>query len=407
MKKLPAILGVVIVLGIAAAAASVAVANTGKTVQIASGPSCKTATIGMTGPYTGPAAPLGLDQKHWGELFVNYWDSGKPIPGTPAGFKRTKIKLQEGDETLIPATAATVAVQLRSNAAVLGVVGFSVSQNVVAGGPILRRGGIAMVSGSATRVSLTDPTTPDGHVLSTGYFHRVVPNDGVQAPTDAKWIEKSVTSGQTVMLVDSADAYSVPLIQAIGAELSKAGIKADHESQPQPASGTADYTSLAQKAVAENAKYVVLAVQVPAAAQLFAQQLKADGYTGKFLGTDGTFGSPSQFNVEGSYISYFAPAVTTIKSDASIDADFAKRYGVTLNFGPPTWVAAQVVATAISMACADGHATRAEVRKDIGKVSLKTTLLGRPIAFTPNGDVKGASFPIFQIKGGQYVVVQP
>ena len=43
MKKLQAILGVILVLGVAAAAASVAVAKTGKTVQVAAGPSCKVA----------------------------------------------------------------------------------------------------------------------------------------------------------------------------------------------------------------------------------------------------------------------------------------------------------------------------------------------------------------------------
>ena len=41
MKKLRAILGVMFVLGVAAAAASVAVAKTGTTAHIAAGPSCK------------------------------------------------------------------------------------------------------------------------------------------------------------------------------------------------------------------------------------------------------------------------------------------------------------------------------------------------------------------------------
>ena len=104
--------------------------------------------------------------------------------------------------------------QLRSNPAVVLVNGFSGSQENVAGGPILRRGGLGFVSGSATRASLTDPTTPDGHVLSNGYFHRVVPNDNFQGSVDVAFMLKKlgIKSGDKVMTVDQAEAYSVPLI---------------------------------------------------------------------------------------------------------------------------------------------------------------------------------------------------
>ena len=368
------------------------------------GPSCKVATIGVTGPFTGPAASAGLDQRNWARLFISYWNSGKAIPGVPAGLKRTKLTSVEADTQLNPQVAATVAVQLRSNAAVLAVVGFSGSQENVAGGPILRRGALGFVSGSATRASLTDPSTPDGGVLATGFFHRVVPNDDFQSKTDARWVEKFTTSGDSVMTVDQAEAYSVPLITAVSDDLRAAGRTVDRESQP--ASQT-DFTSLAQKAVAEHAKFVVLGSQVASNAQLFLQQLKADGYTGKFLGTDGTFDS-SKFTVDGAYITYFGPDVHYISADSGIVADFKSRYGDTNSFGAPTWVATQVIAMAISNACTTGHghATRGTVRVAIGRVSLRSSLIGRPISFTKNGDVSGASFPVYQIQGGKYVQVQ-
>jgi branched-chain amino acid transport system substrate-binding protein len=368
------------------------------------GPSCTKATIGVTGPFTGPAASAGLDQRNWARLFISYWNAGKPIPGVPAALKRVKLASVEADTQLNPQVAATVAVQLRSNAAVLGVVGFSGSQENVAGGPILRRGGLGFVSGSATRASLTDPTTPDGSVLATGYFHRVVPNDDFQSATDAKWVEKSVKKGGTVMTVDQAEAYSVPLITAVSSQLKADGINVDRESQP---AATTDFTSLAQKAVAEHAEYVVLGSQVASNAQLFFQQLKADGYSGKFLGTDGTFDS-SKFTVDGAYITYFGPDVHYIKADTAIVANFKSKFGDTNSFGAPTWVATEVLATAISNACAagKGKVSRGAVRVAIGRVSLATSLLGRPISFTKNGDISGGTFPVYQIQGGKYVQVQ-
>jgi branched-chain amino acid transport system substrate-binding protein len=368
------------------------------------GPSCKVATIGVTGPFTGPAASAGLDQRNWARLFISYWNSGKAIPGVPAHFKRTKLRAVEDDTQLNPQVAATVAVSLRSNPAVLAVVGFSGSQENVAGGPILRRGGLGFVSGSATRASLTDPSTPDGSVLATGFFHRVVPNDDFQSKTDAALIEKLTKKGDTVMTVDQAEAYSVPLMDAVTSDLKAAGWNVDRESQP---ATQTDFTSLAQKAVAIHAKFVVLGSQVASNAQLFFQQLKADGYTGKFLGTDGTFDS-SKFTVDGAYITYFGPDVHFIPAVQSIVANFKSKYGDTNSFGAPTWVATQVIAMAISNVCRahHGHATRGAVRVAIGKVTLATSLIGRPIAFSKNGDILGGTFPVYQIQGGKYVQIQ-
>ena len=403
MRKISLVATVTALVALVAVAAALA-SGQNRAAVAAGGPSCTNALIGVTGPFTGPAASAGIDQRNWARLFINYWNSGKAIPGTPAGIKRVHLSSIEDDTQLNPSTAATVAVQLRSNTAVLAVVGFSGSQENVAGGPILRRGGLSFVSGSATRVSLTDPTQNNGGIGPTGFFRRVVPNDGIQSVTDAKWVEKFVAKGGTVMAVDQAEAYSVPLVSAITSDLKAAGRNVDRESQP---ATQTDFTSLAQKAVAEHAEFVILASQVASNAQLFAEQLHADGYTGKFLGTDGTFDS-TKFTFEGAYLTYFGPDVHYIKSDAAIVADFKSRYGDTNSFGAPTWVATQMIAMGISNACAagHGHVTRASVRKAIGEVSLSTSLLGRPIAFTKNGDVAGASFPVYQIQNGKYVQVQ-
>ncbi|HET7743157.1 MAG TPA: branched-chain amino acid ABC transporter substrate-binding protein [Gaiellaceae bacterium] len=415
MKK-GIIFALTVVMIASAAAASIAVANPNGSTAVAAGPSCKVATIALTGPYTGPAASAGIDQRNWGRLFIQYWNSGKAIPGTPSGFHRTKLRAIEADTALNPQLAATVAVQLRSNKAMLAVNGFSGSQENVAGGPILRRGHLAFVSGSATRASLTDPVTPDGHVLkkfnSAGkalapvYFRRVVPTDKRQGLTDATFVmnKLGVKSGDQVMTVDQAEAYSVPLTTLITQTLQKAGVKVDRQSQP---AAETDFTALANRAVAERAKAVVFASQVASNAQLFLQQLKSKGFSGQFLGTDGTFDS-SKFTVPGAYISSFSLDIHDVPIAKPIVANFEKQYGKTISFGAPSWVAVQTIAMGISTACADGQVSRGEVRRDIGQVKLKTSLLGKPIAFDKFGDVVGGvGFTIFKIgSGGSYDVVQ-
>lgn len=386
-------------------AASVAGADSTRVASPAA-PNCKLATIALTGPYTGPAGSAGLDQRNWGRVFLTNWNAGRAIPGVPAGFKRTKLKAVEADTQLNPQVAATVAVQLRSNKDVLAVNGFSGSQENVAGGPILRRGGLAFVSGSATRATLTDPTTPDGGVLKNGFFRRVVPNDNFQGRTDVTFMREKlgVGSGDTVMLVDSAEAYSVPLITLMTSLLNTAGVKTDRQSQP---AAQTDFTSLANRAVAQKAKVVAWAGQVASNAQLFTQQLKARGFTGDFIATDGGFDS-SQFKVPGSYISSFSLDINEVPVARPFVNQFKQRFGDTISFGAPSFVAVQMIAMGISNACSDGKVSRGEVRREIGKVSIKNSLLGAPIAFDKAGDVKGGvGFSIFQIQGdGSYKIVQ-
>lgn len=409
------VVAIAAVTAVSAVAASVATADSTRVASPAA-PSCKQATIALTGPYTGQASSAGLDQRNWGRTFISSWNSGQAIPGVPKGMKRTKLKALEADTALNPQLAATVAVQLRSNKDIVAVNGFSGSQENVAGGPILRRGGIAFVSGSATRASLTDPITPDGKVLKKQdaagrtlapvYFRRVVPTDKRQGATDADFVLKKlgVKSGDSVMTVDQAEAYSVPLITLITQVLDKAGVKVSRESQP---AAQTDFTSLASKAVAQKAKVVVLASQVASNAQLFFQQLKSKGYTGQFVGTDGTFDS-TQFKVPGAYISSFSLDIHDVAAAKPFVAQFEKKYGKTISFGAPSFVAVQAIAMGISMACANGTITRAEARKEIGNVKMTTSLLGAPIAFDKFGDVVGGvGFTIFQIANdGSYNVVQ-
>jgi len=393
------------VIAVAAVAASVATADSSRVASPAA-PNCRLATIATDGPYTGPAAAAGLDQRGWARTFLSAWNAGKAIPGVPKSMKRTKLKAIEVDTQLDAQLAATAAVQLRSNKDVLALNGFSGSQENVVGGPILRRGGMSMVSGSATRASLTDPSTPDGAVLKTGYFRRVVPTDKRQGATDAAFMlaKFGLKNGDKVLTVDSAEAYSVPLVTLISQALSAKGVDVDRQSQP---AANTDFTSLANRAIAQKVKAVFWGGQVASNAQLFYKQLKSKGYSGGFMAPDGAF-VQDQFNTPGAYISSFSLDIHDVPVAQPFVKAFEAKFGKTNSFGAPTFVAMQAIAEGVSLACADGKVSRAEVRKDIGKVKMPMTILGKPIAFDKFGDVVGGiGFTIFQIgNDGSYNVVQ-
>jgi branched-chain amino acid transport system substrate-binding protein len=379
-----------IALAAAVASAAIAASAVARPTVATAGVSCKNGvSVGMLAPITGPAGSIGSDQLHWAQFYFTQWNKVKG---------HVKVKLAQGDTQLDPAKASTVAQSFASNKAILGVIGPAGSDEVQAAAPILKKAGLAFASGSATRVSLTDGS-------NRGFFFRDVPNDGVQGPTAATFMttKLGVKTGDTVMIVDDQESYSTGLADIVGNALASGkNIKVDRESISQKAT---DFASLVAK-VNNNVKVVYLPFQLASQAQLFAQQLKAQGKSAIVFGSDGTFDS-SKFNVDGSYISFFAPDVTTISADAKIVAAFHKQFpGATSPFGAPNYILAQMYAKAITTSCGDGKTTRAEVRKNFAKVTLGSSIVGTPIKFTANGDLAGASFHVFKIVGGKYVTVQ-
>src|SRR5581483_3646500 len=304
--------------------------------QAAGALSCKSGvSIGMLAPITGDAASIGGDQLHWAEFYFNQWNKVKG---------HVKIHLVQGDTQLDPSKASTVAQSFASNGKIVGVIGPAGSDEVQAVAPILRKAGLAFASGSATRVSLTNGAWK-------GYFFRDVPNDGVQGPTAANYMftNLGVKSGTSVMVVDDQESYSTGLADIVGQNLTGKGVHVDRESISQK---DTDFSSLVAK-VTSATKVVYLPFQLASQAQLFAQQLQAQGKTAVAFGSDGTFDS-SKFTVNGSYISFFAPDVTTLPADAKVVASFHKAFpGATSPFGAPNYVLAQMYSNAVTTACKD------------------------------------------------------
>jgi branched-chain amino acid transport system substrate-binding protein len=304
-----------------------------------------------------------------------------------ANAKR-KIKIVQGDTQLAVDTAFAVKVAraFSSNSKLLGVVGPAGSQEVVASTSAYKKGGLGFVTGSATRTSLTDGHT-DGN--RRGYFYRVVPNDSVQSPTVANYLIGKLKA-KRVYIIDDQETYSQGLANGVQAILNSHGVKTTRDSISQTDS---DFSSKIAK-IPNNTQFIYIPWQVAAQAQGFGQQLKAAGKGQiKLFGSDGLF-APGAWKITGSYDSFFPVSPTN-----PIVKAYAKAHkGDGEYFGAPSYVAAQVVVGAVTKACANGTATRAEVRKNIAKTKLKSSILGLPVSFKSTGDLRGGNFGIYQIQ---------
>jgi ABC-type branched-subunit amino acid transport system substrate-binding protein len=398
-----------VVVALAAVAAVVVAATLGGTASAKSdkvAALCKKAGLGFGGPLSGPASFLGDDQLNWEKLFISYWNKKKAIPGVPKKLKRPKLYIPNdglANGQLQAGIAATAARAVAADNKILGVVGFAGSNENLGGGPVFDRKHLAYVSGSATADNLTS-------VLKD--FFRVVPNNSKQAKGGVTYIvsKLNLKSGSKVMIVDDGEAYGIGIADAAQKLFKAKHISVDREQVPESTStSTADFHTVAQKAVTEKVKLVYAPTQTATDSQTFVQLLHADGYHGGFMATDGSV-SPSQFTFTGSYISFFGPAITSI--NAKFRNAYKSRFGAKSAddpFGAPSFVAAEMLGVAIAKQCAATHGhkiTRASVVKKLKKVKLSNTILGYSMAFTNAADKNhgpSAGVTVFQIqKNGNY-----
>jgi branched-chain amino acid transport system substrate-binding protein len=346
-----------------------------------------TRTIGIAAPYTGPNAAVGNQQVRWVKFYVKRWNKQK-------ANKHRQIKVVNGDTQLgvDTAFAVKVAKSFASNSKLLGVVGPAGSQEVIASTSSYKSGKLGFVSGSATKVTLTDGHTDGNRV---GYFFRTVPNDGAQGPAVANWMTKKL-KWKRVYIIDDQEAYSQGLADGVEKILKNRGVTTIRDSiDPK---NLAFASTIAK--IPNNYQGIYIPWQSAAVAQTFGQQLQAGGKGNiKLFGSDGLF-APGTWKITGSYDSAFPynpvdPVVKAYQKAHGGDGEF---------FGLPSYVAAQVVIDAITKACSDGKATRAEVRKNIAKTKLKTSILGFPVSFAHSGEMHApAGFGIFQIqKNGSF-----
>jgi len=353
-----------------------------------------TLKIAFVTPLTGGAGFLGAEQSSWAKYAVK-------TLAKPLGLK---IQLVLGDTPVEQgaAVAQTLAQKYVGDKSVVGIIGPSTSGAVVASTKTYYQAGLAHISPSATRTSLTKGSPLEG----TPAFFRVVPGDYIQGPSDANFMMK-ILKVKKVVILDFQEPYSVGLADAVEGVLKKGGVSVTRLSA---SNTTTDYSAFVTK-VPSDADIVFFPTQKPGDAQTFAEQLIEQGKKAKVFGGDGS-NAPDQFHAAGAYVSNFAPDITGIAADKAIIAGWKKdNPGKTVgSFGPPTYGAVQVMLNAIKLACTAGHGSLADRRAVVrnGKrVKIKNWILGGSFAFsTKSNDPLNAKFYIFQIQSdGSYKLV--
>ena len=343
----------------------------------------KRVDIGLMAPLTGPAASLGQQQLSWSRFLVARWNRSH----------RLKVRLVPGDTQLPNTAVATqVAERFAADGRILGVVGPAGSQETVVSTAALRARGLAFVSGSAARTTLTR------EAVRRGFFFRVVPPESLQSRAVATYMTNRLRV-RNVFIVDDGETYSVGLSNDVQAILQSRGVTVTRDSVSQ---STTNFSSTIAK-IDSTVQIVYIPWQLSNRAQLFGQQMREQGKQATLFGSDGLF-DPANFTIEGSFVSFFpvAPRSTAL-------TEYRRTHGGNSDyFGAPTYAATQAVVSAIERACRNRSVTRAEVRAQIRRTNIpaRQSVLGLRIRFDANGDLRGSRFGIFRIgANGAYTPV--
>jgi branched-chain amino acid transport system substrate-binding protein len=345
----------------------------------------KTYTIGYQGPLSGGEASTGIDEQNAVKYAIKLFE---------AKNKGFKIKLVSIDDQGDPAVAGTVAPGVASNKNVLGVVGPAYSGATIASLPYYKSVNMALISPSATRVSLTDPTSPD---FGGPIFHRVVGKDDLQGPALAKYATAGVSAAK-VFVFDDQSAYAVPLRGFTEAGLKKvAGATlVGGDSVPNT---TTDFSPTIAKIKTSDANVVIYTGYYSQAA-VFIKQLRDSGSKAVFAGGDGVFNQEfpklAGAAAEGSKVTGVGGLAGV---DAKMEADFKKKMGVSSGvYSVESFDAANILLSGIKA----GKTTRVKMLAYV-KAYKGKSISGNTIKFDANGDISYGLFAGFTTKNGVLV----
>jgi branched-chain amino acid transport system substrate-binding protein len=224
-----------------------------------------------------------------------------------------------------------------------------------------------------------------------------VPNDSIQGPQIVTYVAGKLKA-KNVVVIDSQDDYSLPLASAISRGLRARNVSVSRESV---SADDTDFSSVVAN-VGSNVNVVVFATQVASAANTLSNQLREQGKKAIVFGTDGAY-SPSQYKPRNGYVSVFAPDPHFDPSARALIREYNrysknKEFGA---FGPATYMAGLVATTAITKACANGSATRAEVTRETRRTNIPS-IFGGKLRFSAKGDPLPTKFVIYRITNGKY-----
>ncbi|HEX7251042.1 MAG TPA: branched-chain amino acid ABC transporter substrate-binding protein [Burkholderiales bacterium] len=338
--------------------------------------------IGHVAPLTGAIAHLGKDNENGARLAIEQAnDAHIKIDG-----KEAKFVLVAEDDQADPKVGTTVAQKL-VDAKVAGVVGHLNSGTSIPASDVYNKGGIPVISGSATNPKLTEQGFKNQF--------RVVARDDQQGPAVASFLTNT-RKPKLVAVIDDATAYGEGLANEVEKSLKGAHIKV--LPREKGTDKTTDWKAILTKLKGRNPDAVFYGGMDATGGPLLKQ--------GKELGLKAVFSfGDGACTEEMSKLAGQAAdgllcsqaGIPPLASDKKFLDAYRKRFNVDpIIYAPFTYDATNLLIEAMKKA---NSADPAKYLPALASIDYQGAT-GK-IVFDPKGDRKAAEITIFTMKGGK------
>ena len=348
----------------------------------ACGGGSNTIKIAYQGPLSGGEAQTGTDEQNAVKFAIELYNATNPDK---------LIELVSADDQGDGTVAAGVAPGIANDEDIVAVVGPAYSGATIASLPYYKEAGMPLISPSATKVSLTDPSVAGE--FGGPVFHRIPATDKIQGPALGKLAISGIAAPK-VFVIDDQSAYSVGLVEYLTPSLPAGSLVGTDSTK----NDTADFAATVAKVKSTGANVVIYTGYYSQAAVL-VKQLRDGGYKGIFAGGDGVLNS--EFAVLGGAAAEGARLTGATVPLGELSADLAAKFKESQGVEPGVYAAESFdAANIIIEAIKAGNTTRESILKFIKTVSY-VGVGGSAISFDANGDSALGFINGFEVKSGK------
>ena len=350
-----------------------------------SGGDKKTVAIGFVGPLTGDNANLGINIRDGMRVAVEEWNE-----------KSTKYtyEIKEFDTQGLPDQAPGQAARYIPDESIIGIVGPTFSGETKAVLPELDQAGLVMVSASCTNVDLPNV------VAGSKVFHRVIPDDGVQAKGVTEYVLKSIKPKKVALIHDNSE-YGKGLWEGVVTLLKEGGVDASTTDAIDPKGQ--DYSAAVNKVRAAKVDMIFYGGYYNEAGR-FKKQLTDAGVTAKFISGDGSLDpgfvtSSGAAGGEGALLT--CPCRLATPELEGKGGEYATKYKEVVNRDPGTYSSEGYDAINILIQGIEaGNDTRPKLLEYVETLDSFDGV-SKTIQFEDNGNVKAGDVFVYEVKGGK------
>jgi branched-chain amino acid transport system substrate-binding protein len=355
--------------------------------------------IGVSVPLTGPDKVGGTEDLHGVVVGVERW---KEENGNTIGGHEIEVRAED-DGCAEPDITEQAAERLLGREGLVGVIGPDCSAGAAAVIPTYAEAGIVTISGSATKTDLT-LTQPEPR-----FFFRTAYTNAGEGALQARYVIARLDV-VAAYVIDDSEAYGEDLADAAQEALEARGRAVTRESIVR---GAVDFSDLAGRVAADNPDVVIFEGFNPEGALLY-RQLRDAGYSGPFIGSDGTL-SVSDF-IEP--LGELAEGVVFAGCSLTLPEDFLADYDEIVGGEPTTAFPAQYADAAtilldavaeVAVEQADGSLViePLELRDAVSNPKLLAGVSGT-IALDENGDrlAESSGLAMCKVEDGEFVRIR-